>query len=253
MRLLPADIHVLADALRDAAADVVEAYEADAPTIAGEVAPDLLAEAIGQLIDVFKCIDADQSAETESDGGLRSATPDDVTQLGDYGLGLLEELAAWAARLGLEGRRQELEVLALPLALWLARRGGELRNLESVVNAAAAVANHTHEPRELEELYAATGEVMEAAALTIRQDLERDDPGRPWRVLNLNRAIVATRTHNPRVMEEAFETLVQNLPEDAPAFFREGLGRMESLNHPPRVREVMERYYRKWCLQHTLH
>ncbi len=54
-------------------------------------------------------------------------------------------------------------------------------------------------------------------------------------------------------MEEAFETLVQNLPEDAPAFFREGMGRMEAPNYPPRVREVMERYYRKWCLQHTLH
>jgi hypothetical protein len=250
MRLPPADIHVLADTLRDAVADVMEAYEADAPSTAGEGAPDLLAEAFGQLIEVFKRIDADQSAETESDGG---AVPNDVTQLGDYGLGLLDELAAWAARLGLEGRRQELEVLALPLALWLARRGGELRSLESVVNAAAAVANHTHEPRELEDLYAATGEVMEAATLTIRQDLERDDPGRPWRILNLNRAIVAARTHNPRVMEEAFETLVENLPEDAPAFFREGMGRMGSPNHPPRVREVMERYYRKWCLQHPLH
>ena len=240
MRLPPANIHVLADALRDAAADIVEAYEADAPAT-GEVTPGLLAEAVGQLIEVFKRIDADQSveSETESDDSVRGAGPNDVTQLGDYGFGLLGDLAVWAARLGLEGRRQELEMLALPLALWLTRRGGELRSLEPVVNAAAAVANRMHEPRELEELYAATGEVMEAAALTIRQDLERDDPGRPWRVLNLNRAIVATRTHDPRVMEEAFETLVQNLPEDAPAFFREGLGRMEALNYPPRVREVM--------------
>ena len=86
-----------------------------------------------------------------------------------------------------------------------------------------------------------------------RLGLERGNPEHPWRVLNLNRAIVATHTHNPRVMEEAFETLLQNLPEDAPAFFREGMGRMEALNYPPRVREVMERYYRKWCLQHTLH
>ena len=75
MRLLPADIHALADVLRDVAPDVAEVYEADAPTTAGEVTPDLLAGAVRQLIEVFKRIDATQSAEseTESDSGVRGA------------------------------------------------------------------------------------------------------------------------------------------------------------------------------------
>lgn len=252
MRLPPADIHGLADALLEAAADVAEAYEVDdAPHAGDEVTPGLLAEAAAQLLDVLKRVEAGRRAAPGSPAG--EAAREDLARLGDYGFGLLGDLGVWAARLGLEARRHEMEMLALPLALWLARNGGELQTLEPAVNAAAAAANQTHDARELEELYAMTGELIEAAAPDIRQDLEKGNPGRPWRVLNINRAILATRTHNPGIMEEAFEVLEQNLPEEAPQFFREGMGQMEALNYPPRVREVMERYYRKWCIQRTLH
>lgn len=255
MRLPPADIDGLADALREAASEIVEGYEAAAPNASGEVAPGLLADAVTQLIEVLKRIDLERDAGPgpASGGAADAVGSGDVTQLGEYGFGLLGDLGTWAARLELEKPRRDLELLALSFALWLARHGGELRTLEPVVNAAATLANRTHDARELEALYAATGEVMEAAAPSVRQDLEKSEPGRPWRVLNLNRAIVATRTHSPRIMEEAFETLAHNLPEDAPAFFREGMGQMEALNYPPKVREVMERYYRQWCVQHTLH
>lgn len=257
MGLPPADIHLLADALREAVDEVVEAYEEEQPQAADQVTPKLLAEAAGQLIDLLKRIDSDRNA-----GRLTALEPgteppalasEDLSQLADYGLSLLEDLSAWAQRLGAQDRKRDLELLAYPLALWVARQGGELRTMEPVVNAVAVLANQSHEARALEDLYTGTGELIEAAALTIRQDLEKGNPGRPWRVLNLNRAIIATRTHNPRIMEQAFEILVQNLPEDAPAFFREGMGQVDALDYPAAVRTVMERYYRRWCLQRTLH
>ncbi len=90
-------------------------------------------------------------------------------------------------------------------------------------------------------------------APVIQQDLEKTNPGRPWRVLHLNRAIVATRTHQPDVMDEAFALLTQHLPEDAADFFTQGMEQMELLNYPPHVREVMDRYYRKWSVHRSLH
>ena len=77
--------------------------------------------------------------------------------------------------------------------------------------------------------------------------------GRPWRVLLLNRGIVATRSHDPSTMEEAFTFLIRHLPEDAAQFFAAGMQQMEALNYPAHVRQVMEKYHRQWSLNRTLH
>jgi hypothetical protein len=54
-------------------------------------------------------------------------------------------------------------------------------------------------------------------------------------------------------MEEAFEALAEHLPEEAPGFFREGMGQMDALGYPQRVRIIMQRYYDQWCGQRLLH
>ena len=90
------------------------------------------------------------------------------------------------------------------------------------------------------------GRVAQATANLIKQDLEKNNPGRPWRVLHLNRGIVATRTHNPELMEKVFDDLVRYLPEDAAAFFAEGMQQMEELDYPQHVRQVMHRYFDLW-------
>ena len=70
----------------------------------------------------------------------------------------------------------------------------------------------------------------------------------------MNRAIVATRTLDPGLMESAFDTLVTELPEDAPRFFAEGMGQLDIVGYPPRVREVMTRYYVRFgSTSNTLH
>ena len=73
-----------------------------------------------------------------------------------------------------------------------------------VVNALANFANRMHEPSALEPLATFMGRVIQASASLIKEDLEKNNPGRPWRVLHLNRGIVATRTHNPTIMEQVF-------------------------------------------------
>ena len=143
--------------------------------------------------------------------------------------------------------------LALPLACWIARRGGELAHPAPVVNAAGALANSTKAPDELATLYGLMSEVVDALSPKVTQDSELADSTRPWRVLLLNRAIVATRSHRPDLMESAFRAVVEALPGDAPEFFREAMGQMEALNYPPQVRAVVQRYADAWCLRRTLH
>jgi len=79
------------------------------------------------------------------------------------------------------------------------------------------------------------------------------DTGRPWRVLLLNHCIVATRSHNTGLMEDAFALLSARLPEDAARFFTEGMQQMDALDYPQRVREVMEKYHRRWTVNRSLH
>ncbi len=227
------------------AGEILEAYEARRPASTDQVTPAQLAEAIEQFMVVAINLDKDQ-------GETGPIYKDDVNQLGDYGITLLADLATWATQLSFENLHQELETVALAVAGWVVRHEGELRTLEPIVNALANLANQTHDPQKLESLAAFMGRILHACSDLIKQDLEKANPGRPWRVLHLNRGIVATRSHNPAVMESVFNELVQTLPEEAPQFFSEGMQQMEALNYPTHVRQVMVRYFDRWSRM-TMH
>lgn len=181
---------------------------------------------------------------------LKSREARVISDMGDFGLYLLGNLTEVLQRLALEETRQALDYRIIALTLWVADNGGRVCELETVVNAFAACANRLREPSELKPLCAAMGDVIRCVDPRARAV---EDAASPWRLLNINRGIVATRCHDPDVMEEAFELLVQNVPEHAPEFFREGLEQMELLDYPQKVRSVMERYYNRWCGPPTLH
>lgn len=224
---------------------------------AGADHPALLEEALHQLLDIIARVESDARA-TDSDRrgkthAPRGARAPDITELGEYSIGLLLELEHWLQRLQLDESLPRLAEVQLALALWIARQGGELLTLEPVVDALAQFANRTLDPEQLRELFDYMGEIVEAVAPAIRQDLEKTHPGRPWRVLHLNRAIVATRSHDPAAIQEAYDRLAELLPEDAPRFFAEGMEQMEALDYPPHVRSLVESYYQDWNRKHRLH
>lgn len=224
-----------------ACAEIVRAYEArrlPRREQAG-ITPIELGAALEQFLIIAQRLD-------QEEGAHGPILKDDASQLGDYGLQLLTDMMAWANRLELEAARGELEAVTLAAGDWILRHEGEIRTLEPLVNALAALANRTRDTAALEALARFMGQVIRQTSNLVKQDLEKNNPGRPWRLLHWNRGIVATRSHNPALMEEAFEDLIRDLPEEAPGFFAEGMQQMEALKYPPPVRAIMRRYFDRW-------
>ena len=257
MMVPPADLGFIEHGFRSAAQAVTEAYADNGDSLKASPGltqsnPVLLTEATERLLEILHNLPTDGvSLNRLSTHELLETR--DIHTLGEYGIRLLSDLAQWAQALQLADPSWELRKTLFALALWIGERGGELSNLEPVVDALALLANNIHDAKELERLYLAADRILESVSPAIAQDLDRSNPGRPWRVLLLNRAIIATRSHQPQLMEQAFTTLVELLPEDAAGFFREGMEQMDALNYPQPVRKVMERYFELWCSSRTLH
>jgi hypothetical protein len=230
--------------------ELVEAWRLqEEPAGPGESAPPLIAAAFEQLFEVMRRGDADRSAQAPTPG----VDPAAITEVGEYALELFEQALRWAKHLDIPEVFNALQAYTIAMARWIANRGGQLLTLEPVVDAFAGQANSTPDPGELLALYAAMSDTLRATAPVIQQDIEKTNPGRPWRILLLNRAIVATRSHQPDLMEEAFASLVEHLPEDAAGFFSQGMEQMDLLNYPPHVRAVMDRYFKRWSVNRSLH
>ncbi|NEX22203.1 hypothetical protein G3480_18150 [Thiorhodococcus mannitoliphagus] len=247
--LPPIDISSIADRLNEIGDDLEQAYDEVADADGPE--PRVLLDGMQRLLDIMRAADAGLPAKFPE--RIQEATGSDPEVLLDHGLRLLAQLSDLATQLDLPRHAEQMEQLGLPLCCWLLRRGAELKHPEPVVNAAAHIANGLHTTDELVELFGLLNEVMSGIGIERALELESNHPERPWRVLLLNRAIVATRSRQPVLMEEAFQSVVEHLREDAPDFFREGMGQMEALDYPVQVREVMQRYFDVWCVGQKLH
>lgn len=231
--------------LHSAAAEHLSEITAD--TTDGETPEQLLA-GMEKAIDVMERADADLAARQ----GEAVLSDDEITEIGDFTLGLLEALVE-RVEAASGNRNRDLTRLAIPVCLWIARQGGHINKLELVVNSLAAWANELQDTVQIAQLAKVIREIIDAASGEIRKDIEQTNPMRPWRILNLNYGIVATRSHDPVLMDKAFGVLVENLPQDARAFFREGMQQMDVVGYPREVREVVERYDRMWGSGDTLH
>jgi hypothetical protein len=197
--------------------------------------PDALGKSLDQFFNILAAI--------ESKGQTQQFSADEMRDLADHGLGLLNQLNDWAIKLDCDEAQKIFTGLCIPVALWCARQNISLSQLEPVVEALSKLANSTQDTRLLGEISDAVGVIIQAVAPGIKQDLDKSNPSRPWRMLNLNHGIVATRTHDPKRMEAVFEQLLYRLPEDAGEFFREGMEQMDRIGYPPHVRNVMQKYY----------
>ena len=149
---------------------------------------------------------------------------------------------------------EPIEQLSLSLAFWVIRHQGELRSGGLVVNGLARLANKTGDQTALRWLFHTMGEILDALPATVgRSEALHRDASDARRILLLNRAIVATRALSPTLMNSSFADVAEELPENAPGFFREGMEQVRIQNYPEEVSAVIERYHRDWPTRKVLH
>jgi len=245
MNIPAGDIETIQSAVRRLLADAEKQADSTAKRPDGEDKRRELALAFDQLFDVMTRIEADHSAAGDA-RPPHGATGEDVSTLGEYAIELYQGLTTSIQQPAGQVQREMLAGLVIDIVLWVARYNGRIDTLEPVVDALALAANSTQDTKQLEKLSDVMRLITEAISLSISQDIDKANPGRPWRVLLLNRGIVATRSYNTDIMEDAFRMLTTHLPEDAAHFFSEGMQQMDALNYPPHVRKVMDKYHRQW-------
>ena len=248
------DFSFNANTFKDMFHNTVAEYIEDAVPDDQDVnSPQQLLAAMDQAIDVMARADADRVVQknmtAESMGLLEEK---DISKIGQYTLDLLEGMVAYVQNKSGEQNR-ELIRLSVPVSLWVARHGGKLSQIDMLVNSLASYANEIVEPHELVQLASVIKEVIDACDDEIRRDVEQTNMMRPWRIVNLNYGIVATRSHQPELIEQAYDALVKNLPQDARQFFKEGMQQMDVIGYPDEVREVVERYNNMWGSESSLH
>lgn len=215
-----------------------------------EGSPASLIGSIKKAIDVMERASADAGAKEPLIAGQN------VTQIGDYTLTLIEGLIETISQDATSASPlldEDVIYLIVVSGLWVAQHGGRINRLDVVVNALAGYANSLRELGQLADLAVIIRDIIRSTSEDISRDLEQTNPMRPWRILNLNYGIVATRSHDPGLMEEAYAILVENLPNDAREFFREGMKQMDVMGYPRNVREVVEKYDQMWGADSTLH
>ena len=169
-----------------------------------------------------------------------------MTELAHYALDLFDRLSYQLRQLDIHDQRDNLARVFASLAVWFARRDAVIDNLDGAADGFANLVNGENDAVELATFSRMMDQVLEAAADELKLDQDRSNPWRPWRVLNLNSGVAATRSLDAQLMEATFESLGRRLPYDMPGFFADGKRQMDAQDVPQEVRDVMTRYAEKW-------
>lgn len=226
-----------------ASAAILQAFDSSSIQGVAGASPAQLTDAIGQFFIIYKKLGNKHGENSLLD-------KDNISRIGEDTISCLYELCNWAERLNLPQEKAMLEEIALAAAHWVIRHHGEIRNLEGIINTLAAKANHTGDKAALTSLFHVMSDVIEHTSPELKSDQDKSDQNRPWRMLNFNFAIVATRTMNTELMTRAFDTLGRNLPEDCSQFFEEGLMQSEKAEYGSEIKPIMTAYFKKWSTLH---
>ena len=222
-----------------AAGTLNAAFEQSGPFPGQEVTPPLLADAVRQCLDVCQRVDADGSA----------LPLEDVDELGTHALECLSDLGLWAYQLQADAARTVIEDLALDMAHWIVRHGGQIAVLEPVVNALARQANATQDPAQLAALFDRACGIIAYAAPSLTAGTDAASL-QPWLTLNFNCAIIATRTQQPELMNAAYDLLETHLPQHCAAFYEEGVRESAKPVYGEHVGELLRQRLAKWTTRH---
>lgn len=228
------------DAISDLALEVMKVIlerEAEARQVMGEDgAPLELAAALSEFFQAAAALEADRMR----------LEPEELNEFGAYGLDLLDRLSFLVRKLELMDARETMSRVFVSLAVWFAGRDTVLDNLDGAADGFGMLVNGTSDSGELAEMCRFMDEVIEAASDELKLDEDRGNAWRPWRVINLNSGIAATRSLDPDLMDRTFEKLGRRLPYDMAGFLADGKRQMMGQNVPDDVRWVMDRYAEKW-------
>lgn len=172
-----------------------------------------------------------------------------ISELAHYALDLVDRLQAQLWYLDIHDQRDRLSRLFASLAVWFARQDAILDNLNGAADSFAILVNGENDSTVLADMSRLMNEVLEAASNEIKMDEDRSDQFRPWRVLNLNSGVAATRSFDAKLMQDTFEKMERRLPHDLPGFFADGKRQVQMQEVPDDVREVMTQFADKWANQ----
>ena len=178
---------------------------------------------------------------------------DSVTHIGQLGLQTLSEYIQLDTRYLQAANQEDLNLYSAAFCFWIVRQGGTIQALDLAVNSLAYIANRVQDPDTLGWLSDEIGHVIEAVPDSLRDTATSNLESAPWQVLNLNRSIIATRSHDTDRMQEAFDRLIALLPDDACNFFKQGMEQMDIVGYPDPVRQIMLQYYTRSCEPQQLH
>jgi hypothetical protein len=236
----------LREHLRVAAEAVQAAYR---ERYAGAVAAADRQDAIALLAVVadFLTVMSRLDDEYGADGSLPIEDAPDAV---DESLRALAELESWVIRLSVEDRLADLQAVEIGIGYWAMRHGVAVFTVEPIVNALAAKSNAATSTQETAAVYAMMQGFIGHFSTGLGSDLERSNPQRPWRLLNLNFAITAIRTGDTHLMRYAFDTLNSHLPDERAGFYEEAHALARQPGFPAPTRALIEAELARWTRVH---
>ncbi|MEI6738509.1 MAG: hypothetical protein WCL29_08535 [Pseudomonadota bacterium] len=158
------------------------------------------------------------------------------------------------SRLGLEYAIPKMDAtvdnIVIGIGLWCMRHKLAIFSPEPIVNALARRANEATNIQEIVATYALMKAFVLHLAPSLKSDLERSNPERPWRLLNVNLAITAIRTGDATMMRAAFDSLNDALPDERSGFYAEAYTLASQPGFPTEIRALIEREHRQFTLMH---
>ncbi|MEQ1518217.1 MAG: hypothetical protein ABL931_17185 [Usitatibacteraceae bacterium] len=203
----------------------------------------VLSEVVSDFLAVMLRLDREYGAD--------SALPiEDAPDAVDEALRALAELESWLIRLSLEAQLANLQAVEIGIGYWAMRHALPILTVEPIVNALAAHSNAATSTQETAAVYALMQGFISHFSPTLKPDLERSNPQRPWRLLNLNFAITAIRTGDDGMMRYAFDTLNAHLPDERSGFYEEAHALASRPGFPSATKTLIEGELARWTRVH---
>jgi hypothetical protein len=205
--------------------------------------PAPLAAITADFLRLMQSLDAEYGAE-----GLLPVQ--DAGTAVDEALAATAELEPWLGRLELTDHLPALRAAQIAIGHWAMIHHLRITVIAPLVNALAEQANQADSRQENAAAFAMMQGLVEHLAPDFSADLERSNPERPWRLLNLNLAITGIRTGDATMIRYGFDRLDRHLPDECRGFYEEAHSIAVQPGFPAECRELIEAGYRRWTQPH---